>query len=296
MGAPVTVLDDFSTGREANIPRDTAVTVVEGTVTDSAEVRRLMAAADRVIHAAARNIQASTRNPRDDFEVNVGGTLNVLLAARELQTQRVLYTSSASVYGNPLHLPVNEVDAVNLLTPYAVSKFAGEGYCRAFQESYGISTTVLRYSNVYGPGQVPDSGYSGVIGKFIGSALARRPTQIHGDGEQTRDFTYVDDVVDATLLALTAPKADGEVYNVATGRETTINGLAELIARATGSAPRPEHIDKRDIDNIRRRVMNIEKIRRELRWVPTVTIETGVARTCAWMSERGNGEGEHDGA
>ncbi|HEU4386895.1 MAG TPA: NAD-dependent epimerase/dehydratase family protein [Blastocatellia bacterium] len=284
-GGRVTVLDDFYTGSEENLPAvRSGLEVVRGSVTDFDLVRDVVRGAEAVLHLAARNIIVSTRNPREDYEVNIGGTLNVLLAAREVGARRIVYSSSASVYGNPRYLPINEDDATNMLSPYAVSKFAGENYCKAFYESYGLSTSVVRYSNVYGTAQRPDNPYCGVVSKFFEAAMAGEPPRVHGDGEQTRDFTYVDDVVEATLLAAVSPKAEGQVYNVGTGRETTINQLARTIIEITGARVEPAYVDRRDIDNIRRRVVNIEKIRRELRWVPSVTIEHGLRLTYEWLS------------
>jgi UDP-glucose 4-epimerase len=285
-GARVVVLDDFYTGAMENLPTDDPnIEIVRGTVTDYELVCDVVKGAAVVFHEAARNIIVSTRNPREDYEVNIGGTLNVLLAARETGVPRTVYASSASVYGNPRYLPINEDDATNMLSPYAVSKFAGENYCKAFYESYGLSVAAVRYSNVYGLAQRPDNPYCGVIAKFFESAMSNEAPRIHGDGEQTRDFTYIDDVVEATLLAGISSKAEGQVYNVGTGRETTINQLARMIIRITGATVEPAYIDRRDIDNIRRRVVNIEKIRRELRWVPSVIIEEGLRRTYLWLKE-----------
>jgi UDP-glucose 4-epimerase len=280
------VLDDFYTGDDHNLPSDDPnLGVVRGSVTEFDLTRDVMKGSSLVFHLAARNIIVSTRNPREDYEVNIGGTLNVLLAARELNIPRVVYSSSTSVYGNPRYLPINEDDATNMLSPYAVSKFAGENYCKAFYESYGLSSSVVRYSNVYGTAQRPDNPYCGVVAKFFESAMAGEPPRIHGDGEQTRDFTYVDDVVEATLLAGVSPKADGQVYNVGTGREVSVNQLARSIIEITGARVEPAYIDRRDIDNIRRRVVNIEKIRRELRWLPSCTVEQGLRRTYQWLKE-----------
>lgn len=284
VGARVTVLDDFETGSRAALQPFPEVEVVEGSVEDELLVRRVVGAAEIVLHLAARNIIVSTRNPRDDFRTNVGGTLAVLLAARECRVARVVYSSSASVYGNSRYLPVNEDDLPNLLSPYAVSKFAGESYCRAFHESYGLPTAVVRYSNVYGPGQSPSNPYCGVISKFFEAARADRTLQVHGDGQQTRDFTYVDDAVEATLLAAVQPRAVGEVFNVGTGFETAINTLAEAVRQVSGRAVAVEHVDRRDIDNIRRRVLNIEKTRRTLHWVPHVTLQQGLRRTWEWLN------------
>jgi UDP-glucose 4-epimerase len=285
MGARVTVLDDLFTGKAETIP--TGAQFVEGSVTDQALVRELVAAHSLVFHMAARNIIASTKNPRDDFETNIGGTLNVLMAANESRPDRVVYTSSTSVYGNPRTIPINEDDGLVLLSPYAVSKLGGENYCMAFYESYGLPVSVVRYSNVYGPGQRPDNPYCGVVSKFFASAIAGEPMLIHGDGEQTRDFTFIDDAVDATLLTAVHPRAEGEVFNVGTGIEMSVNQLAAGIARAVGRDVAINHIDRRDIDNIRRRVVNIEKIRRMLHWAPQVTLEKGLASTAIWLQGAG---------
>lgn len=283
-GAVVTVLDDFFTGRQDNLRGlDGQYTLVRGSVTDPFQVQELVGQAQIVIHAAARNIIASTRNPFEDFNTNIGGTLNVLMAARAAGVERVVYTSSASVYGNPRYLPINENDAISLLTPYAVSKFAGEGYCQAFYESYGTPVAVIRYSNVFGLGQDPQNPYCGVVAKFMTSVAEGEPLHIHGDGQQTRDFCYIEDTVEATLMAALSPKAEGEVFNVATGVETSVNTLASLILELYNSPIQPIYIDRRDIDNIRRRVLNIEKIRRVLRWTPRFTLQEGLRRTKEWM-------------
>jgi UDP-glucose 4-epimerase len=280
-GARVTVLDDLFTGQADEIP--TGAEFVEGSVTDGPLVDELVAASSLVFHLAARNIIASTANPRDDFATNIGGTLNVLLAARQGKVERVVYSSSASVYGNPRSIPINEDDRVATLSPYAVSKLGGENYCQAFYESYGLPTACVRYSNVYGPGQRPDNPYCGVVSKFLVDAHAGRPLSIHGDGEQTRDYTYIDDAVEATLLAAIRPRAEGEVFNVGTGIEVSVNALARSVGRALDKRIELNYVDRRDIDNIRRRVVNIEKARRMLRWAPQVTLNVGLDRTVEWF-------------
>lgn len=282
-GARVTVFDDLFTGRRENLPEG-GFEFVQGSVCDAPRVEAIVAQHEIVFHCAARNIVVSTRNPREDFETNIGGTLNVLLAARAAKVARVIYTSSTSVYGNPRYLPINEDDHLSLLTPYAVSKLAGENYCMAFFESYGLATTALRYSNIFGPGQDAANPYCGVVAKFIESLLAGQPPMIHGDGDQTRDFTFVADAVDATVRAATSDRAVGEVFNVGTGIETRVNQLAEILIRLTGARVTPERINRRDVDNIRRRVVNIEKTRRALRWVPEVTLEEGLRRTLEWQT------------
>lgn len=284
-GAQVTVLDDLFTGRRETVPAEARF--VEGSVNDARLVGDLVADASIVFHLAARNIIASTANPLDDYATNIGGTLNVLMAARETRPERVVYTSSTSIYGNPRSIPINEDDGIVLLSPYAVSKLAGEHYCLAFYESYGVSVACVRYSNIYGPGQRPDNPYCGVVSKFLAAAYAGQPLAVHGDGEQTRDFTYIDDAVDATLLAATQPRAEGDVFNVGTGTETSVNELAAIVGRATERPISITHIDRRDIDNIRRRVVNIEKARRMLRWTPQTTLEQGMRATAQWFREAG---------
>ena len=279
-GANVTVLDDLFTGKAEAVP--TGAKLITGSVTDADLVDELVADHSLVLHLAARNIIASTANPHSDFESNIGGTLNVLLAARRSKPDRVVYTSSASVYGNPRSIPINEDDAIWTLSPYAVSKLGGENYCTAFAESYGVRVATVRYSNVYGPGQRPDNPYSGVVSKFLVDAHAGSPLSVHGDGEQTRDYTYIDDAVDATLTAAVHPRAEGEIFNVGTGIETSVNRLAMAVGEALEVDVTLNHIDRRDIDNIRRRVVNIEKIRRMLRWTPQWTLERGLADTAAW--------------
>ncbi|HKQ58582.1 MAG TPA: NAD-dependent epimerase/dehydratase family protein [Candidatus Eisenbacteria bacterium] len=282
--ARVTVLDDLFTGRLENLP-GVGYDFVQGSVCDVPLVEKLVASHDLIFHLAARNIVVSTRNPREDFETNIGGTLNVLLAAKAVGGRKVVYTSSTSVYGNPRYLPMNEDDPLSLLTPYAVSKLAGENYCMAFYESYDLHATAVRYSNIFGPGQDPSNPYCGVVAKFLESLLAGRPPAIHGDGNQTRDFTYIDDAVEATLLAGTSDRSIGEVFNVGSGVETRVNELAALLIRLTSARVTPTHTNRRDVDNIRRRVVNIEKTRRALRWVPEVTLEEGLRRTVEWQRD-----------
>jgi len=286
--AAVTILDDFFTGQDTNLPASWSYELVRGSVTDIELVERCVREADFVVHAAARNIIISTKNPREDYETNIGGTLNILMAARKYHVERIVYTSSTSVYGNPRYIPINEDERLCPLSPYAVSKLAGEHYCLAFYESYGVPAGVVRYSNVYGPNQDPANPYCGVVGKFIEAVAQGRPPQIHGDGEQTRDYTYVDDAVEGTLLALATPRSEGQAFNLGTGTETSVNRLASLICELYGADIEPVHINRRDIDNIRRRVLNIELARRVLRWVPAVTTREGLRRTIEWYKRHAN--------
>jgi len=285
-GAKVTILDDFFTGKIENLARSEGkYNLVRGSVTDRELIRDLVSKSEIIFHLAARNIIASTRNPYEDYQTNIGGTLNVLLAAREFHPMRIIYTSSVSVYGNPRYLPINEDDHISLLTPYAVSKFGGEGYCQAFYESYGTPVVVVRYSNVYGTMQDPNNPYCGVVAKFMQKAKAGLAPEIHGDGQQTRDFTFIDDAIEATVLTGLSPKAEGEVFNIGTGMETDVNSLARMILDLYHLDLEPLHIDRRDIDNIRRRVVNIEKIRKIIRWVPRYTLKDGLCQTLDWFQK-----------
>jgi UDP-glucose 4-epimerase len=283
LGAAVTVLDDLFTGELENIMSLDDINFVEGSVADRALIERLVPRADIVFHLAARNIIVSTKNPHEDLNVNVVGTFNILEAARKHGIERIVYTSSASVYGNSRYLPINEDDQLNILNPYAASKLAGENYCMAFYETYGVPVTILRYSNVYGYNQSPRNPYCGVVSKFLNSAIQKKPLQIHGDGEQTRDFTFVSDSVEATILAAVSPKVVGEILNVGTGKETSVKHLADLITKISDCKLDTVHIDRRDIDNLRRRVLNIEKARKYLRWIPNTPLEKGLALTYSWL-------------
>jgi UDP-glucose 4-epimerase len=282
-GAAVTVLDDLFTGDLNNIECMRDITFIKGSVTDFDLVEDLVKSADIVFDLACRNIIVSTQRPREDFNVNVGGMLNILIAAKKYGIEMIVYSSSASVYGNARYLPVNEDDRITILNPYAASKLAAENYCMAFYESYDIPVTVLRCSNVYGTKQSPSNPYCGVVSKFFDSVLKDHPPEIHGDGEQTRDYTYVDDVVEATMLAALSPKAVGEVLNIATGKETSVRELANLVLEISGKNMKPIFIDRRDIDNIRRRVLNIEKVRKNLKWIPTTTLQDGLKETYKWL-------------
>ncbi|MBT9589266.1 NAD-dependent epimerase/dehydratase family protein [bacterium] len=277
-GCQVTVLDDLFTGqREFLAGLD--VELVEGSVTDTALVERLARGKTWIFHLAARNIIVSGREPRQDLEVNVIGTFNVLEAARKHEVERVIYSSTSSIYGNPRYIPILEDELPKFLSFYSSSKYAGESYCSTFHELYGVQTTILRYSNVYGPNQSPANPYCGVIGKFMAAALSGEPLRIHGDGEQTRDYTYVDDACEATIQAAIRPKAIGEIYNVGTELETSVNALARLVLEVSGGSSEIVYVDKRDIDNIRRRCLNIGKIRTHMRFTPGFTLARGLRQT-----------------
>lgn len=282
--AHITVLDDLSASNYSLIADIPNTSFVQGSVTDFDLVDELVKGTNIVFNLAARNITTSTKQPREDFNVNAGGMLNILMAGRKHGIEKIVYASSASVYGNARYLPINEDDQLNILNPYAASKLSAENYCMAFHESYDVPVVILRYSNVYGINQSPGNMYCGVITKFITAVLRGRSPEIHGDGEQTRDFTFVGDAVEATMLAALAPNVVGEVMNVGTGKETTVKDLARRVIELSKRKIEPAHIDRRDIDNIRRRVLNIEKIRRKLRWIPATPLEEGLGITYAWQT------------
>ena len=285
-GAQVTVLDNLFTGSQKLLPKHENLNFVEGDVCDDQLIEKFVQEFKLIIHAAAKNIIISTKNPYEDYETNIGATLKWLIACKKYGVEKFVYTGSASVYGNPSMIPIPESSSIYTLSPYAVSKLAGENYCISFYESYNLPTTVVRYSNVYGKNQDPSNPYCGVVSKFFEKALKNEPILIHGDGEQTRDFTYVEDTAVATIEALTNPKSIGNIFNTGSGYEVSINHLAQKIISLVNSKSEIHHIDKRDIDNIRRRAVNIEHIRRVLRWSPSYTLEKGLESTLHWLNQK----------
>jgi len=277
----VTVLDDCSNASPPeSMPRN--VEVVIGDVRDVERHETHIQANPWIFHLACRTILTCGSDPEADIAVNATSTLRLLEWLRHHRPpklRRFLYTSSTSIYGNCRHLPTDELDPPHILNHYAATKLLGEHYTLLYHMAYGLPTTCVRYSNVYGPGQSTRNPYCGVIGKFLDAAAAGQPLTIHGDGEQTRDCTYVQDAVEATVLAAVSPKALGDVFNVGTGVETSVNTIAQEIRAIYGDGVRIEHLDRRDIDNIRRRVLSPEKIRVRLGWTPQVRFRDGLRRT-----------------
>ncbi len=235
-GYAVGIVDDLSTGKMANIAnllKEGSAQLYRGSVTDAAWLQDLCRGVDTVFHlAAVVSVAGSIRDPLTAHATNLTGTLNVLLAARDSGVRRVVTASSAAVYGDNPVTPQREDLLPAPLSPYGVTKLAAEHYCRVFQEVYGLTTVCLRYFNVYGPRQDPGSEYAGVIPRFIQRALERKPATIYGDGEQTRDFVFVKDVVEANILA--AEKGAAGIYNTGSGTALTINRLAEMVGEAAG--------------------------------------------------------------
>jgi UDP-glucose 4-epimerase len=283
-GAKVTVLDDLFSGSLQHL-KNIDVEFVEGSVENVNLVNDVIGGKEVVFHLAARNIIVSNKNPREDLAVNVVGSFNVFDASLKNNVDRVVYTSTSSIYGNTAQLPIAEDDKKSFLSFYSASKFSAEVYARAFYEVFDLPVSIVRYSNVYGYNQSPANPYCGVIGKFIESAFKNEPLRIHGDGEQTRDFTFIDDAVNATIAAAIYTKAIGNEYNIGTGIETSVNRLADMIVEMTEGRSEIIHIDRRDIDNIRRRVVNIERTRHDLRYQPFVTMKQGLELTIKWYKE-----------
>jgi len=288
-GASVRVLDDLSTGYGDNV--DPRADLVVGDVADEAAVREAMSGIEVVFHQAAhRSVFRSVETPLSTDRANVGGTLNVLVAARDAGTRRVVAASSSSVYGGAELRPTPESAPLTPRSPYAVSKLAGEHYGRVFSELYGLDTVFLRYFNVYGPRQRPDGPYAAVIPLFIRSIVDGSAPTIHGDGLQSRDFCYVDDVVAANMAAATAPgpACTGKAYNVAGGMEITLLDLLAAIEAALGRSVPPEHIASRAGD-VRHSFADLTAITADLAWRPQVAVADGIARTVDWFTGRRGG-------
>jgi nucleoside-diphosphate-sugar epimerase len=280
LGHRVVVLDNFSTGRRENLaPFVEDVEVVEGDMRSYERVHTAVRGCEVVFHQAALpSVPRSVQDPLTSTEANVTGTLNVLLNARDAGVRRVVFASSSSIYGADPELPKREVQPTLPLSPYAVSKLAGEGYCRSFAHVYGLDCVALRYFNVFGPRQDPLSQYAAVIPNFILACFAGTSPVIHGDGEQSRDFTYVANVIDANVLAMDAPAVGGKVFNVACGVRVTLNDLLEEIKRLTESSVTPLYTDARAGD-LRHSLADISAAAMALGYEPTVDLREGLRRT-----------------
>ncbi len=247
----------------------------------------LMKGVHYFFHLACMTINTSGTNPIEDLKVNGESTLRILNYLKDNQDpvfQRFIYTSSCSVYGSSSKLPASEQDGTPVLSNYAATKLLGEEYTIIYNRNYNIPVSVVRYSNVYGYGQSPRNPYCGVLGKFIHNALTAQPLTVVGDGEQTRDYTFISDAVEATILAAVHPMAYGDVFNVGSGIETSVNKLATLISEYVPGSE-ITYVPERDIDNIRRRVIDIEKIHQRLGWVPKVGIQKGIQLTMDWYKK-----------
>jgi len=283
----VRVLDNFLTGKRENIAAFLQqIELIEGDIRDPETCRRACQGVDYVLHQAALpSVARSVEDPQTTNGINITGTLNLLLAARETKVKRFVFASSSSVYGDDDSLPKREGEEGRPLSPYAVSKIAGEHYCRLFFQLYGLSTVCLRYFNVFGPRQDPFSQYAAVIPNFIFRLLQGERPIIFGDGEQSRDFTYVANVVEANLLAATAStEVSGEVLNIACGESISVNALAAGINQILGTDLRPIYSGPRPGD-IRHSQADISRARKILGYQPRHSFWQGLEETIHWFRE-----------
>lgn len=281
-GEGVRIVDSLITGKRKNLAQLPGAEFLEGDLADLSVAKAAVQRVDYVLHQAAiPSVPRSVEDPITSNRANIDSTLNVLVAARDAGVKRIVYAGSSSAYGNTETLPKREDMPTNPLSPYALQKLVGEQYMQMFMTLYGLETVTIRYFNVFGPRQDPFSPYSGVISLFATALLENKSPTIYGDGEQTRDFTYIANVVDGVLRAVTAPKASGAVVNVATGSRISLNTLFEGMRQLTGShvnasyAP-PRHGDVKDSQ------ADITRARELLGYIPLVSFEEGLRRTLEW--------------
>jgi UDP-glucose 4-epimerase len=278
LGADVVVLDDLSSGQAENV--NPAADLLEDDILDKAALDKAMTGCELVFHQAARRaVLQSIEQPLETDRVNVGGTLTVLLAARDAGVRRVVFGASSSVYGGSATLPTPESAPANPRSPYAVAKYAGEQYCRVFGELYALETVALRYFNVYGPRQQPESRYAAVIPLFIDALASGRPPQVHGDGLQSRHFTFVSDAVRANLCAAEADsQCSGRVYNVAGDRDYTLLEVLAVLEETLGVRVAPEHTTPRTGD-VRHSLADLTAVKNDLGYEPAVALPHGLRLT-----------------
>ncbi len=282
-GHSVVVLDDLSNGKESNLSGVAGqIELIRGSITELETVRKACRGVDYVLHLAARaSVPRSIKDPLETNRVNVDGTLAVLLAARDAKVRRVVFSASSSAYGETPTLPKVETMPAAPISPYGVSKLAGEIYLQVFGRVYGLENVSLRYFNVFGPRQDPGSPYSGVLSRFCLALLQGEQPVVFGDGEQSRDFTYIDNVVEINLLACEAPNASGKVFNIGTGNRYTLNHTLKLLEKFSGTAVRTKHDPPREGD-IRDSQADISLARKILGYNPRVGFEEGLRRTWEW--------------
>ena len=282
-GHSVVVLDDLSSGKEDNLAEiRNKITFIKGSITDIEVVRKAMHEAEYVLHLGARtSVPRSVKDPIDTNKINIEGTLNVLVAAKELKVKRVVFAASSSAYGETPTLPKVETMQPQPISPYGVTKYVGELYGQTFGRCYGLENVSLRYFNIFGPRQDPSSPYSGVLAKFCTAFLEDTQPMVFGDGEQTRDFTYVENAVQANLLACEAPNASGKVFNVGVGERISLNEVLRELGKIAGKRLAAKYEPPRDGD-IRDSQADISQARECLEYNPQVSFEEGLARTFAW--------------
>ena len=281
-GAVVRVVDNLSTGQIQRLDRvRSAIEWVQGDLADEAVAKNVVDGMDFVVHqAAVPSVQRSLSDPLGTNQANVVGTLNLLESSRRAGIRRFVYASSSSAYGDTEVLPKHEDMPPNPMSPYALQKFVGERYCKLYYDLYGLETVNLRYFNVFGPGQDPHSEYSAVIPRFINYLLTNRPITIFGDGEQSRDFTFVENVVEANLLALGALNAAGKMCNIGCGERITLNQLVANLEEELGVKANVTHLPPK-LGDVRHSLADIERARAILNYQPRVMVKEGLRRTVA---------------
>jgi nucleoside-diphosphate-sugar epimerase len=282
-GHSVVVLDDFSSGKEDNLTEvRNKITFIRGSITDIEVVRKAMHEAEYVLHLAAKtSVPRSVKDPIETNKINIDGTLNVLVAAKELKVKRVVFAASSSAYGETPTLPKVETMQPEPISPYGVTKYVGELYGQAFGRCYGLENVALRYFNIFGPRQDPSSPYSGVLAKFCSAFLEDAQPVVFGDGEQTRDFTYVENAVQANLLACEAPSVSGKVFNVGVGGRVSLNEVVRVLGKISGKTLETKYEPPRDGD-IRDSQADITQAKELLGYEPQVSFEEGLSRTYEW--------------
>jgi nucleoside-diphosphate-sugar epimerase len=285
-GHSVVVLDDLSGGKEENLAESrNKITLIKASITDIEAVRKAMHEAEYVLHLAARaSVPRSVKDPIETNRINIDGTLNVLVAAKELKVKRVVFAASSSAYGETPELPKVETMQPQPISPYGVTKYVGELYAQTFGRCYGLESVALRYFNIFGPRQDPASPYSGVLAKFCTAFLEDTPPVVFGDGEQTRDFTYVDNAVQANLLACEAPNVTGKVFNIGCGARVSLNEVLRALTKITGKPLEAKYDPPRDGD-IRDSQADISRAKEFLGYDPQIGFEEGLARTLEWYRE-----------
>ena len=284
-GQTVVVFDDLSSGKESNLAQvRSKIELRIGSIEDVAALNAAAKGANYVIHFAARtSVPRSVAEPIETNRINIDGTLNVLVAARDAKVKRVVFAASSAAYGETPTLPKVETMPVDPISPYGVTKVVGELYARVFTRTYGLETACIRYFNVFGPRQDPTSQYSGVLSRFMLAAIEGQPPVIFGDGEQSRDFTYVDNVVQQTLLACEADGASGLVFNGGTGVQSKLNDVLRLLEKLSGKKLDAKYEAPRTGD-IKDSLADITLARKILGYSPSVNFEEGLARTWKWYS------------
>lgn len=279
----ITVIDDCSTGTRDAVVKSEKVNFMEASYLDEDLLDHVLPGTDYIFHVACSNLVQSTEKIDQDFRVNLYGGYRLLHKVKEKcpDLRRFVYTSTASVYGNASVFPTPENEYKTTL-PYSASKLAMEHYCQVYFHLHAVPTTVLRLTNVYGPGQLISNPYCGVIAKFFDAADADQPLVIYGDGRQTRDFTYIEDVVEALIAAALRTETLGDVFNVGTGTETTVLQLAQLVQRIAGSRSAWIHQPHRPIDVVKRRSLDGSRLRRAIGWSPKFPLNDGLLHTHRW--------------